>query len=70
MLTKKDLQIINAALALYEAELSVCPCQIEGAQYHNPDCEIHKEKFGNPQKTIEATRQRVFNQMIKRSVEA
>jgi hypothetical protein len=57
-LTIKDLQIINMALALYEAEAG----DIDG----NLVAEGHKQLFGNPKKTIEATRNRVFKEMAKR----
>jgi hypothetical protein len=46
-LTSKDLQIINKALAFYQAE-------------------SHKQMFGNPKKTIEATRLRVHKEINKR----
>lgn len=57
-LTIKDLQIINRALAMYESEVF----DIEG----NIVAEGHKQMFGNPKKTIEATRSRVFKEMAKR----
>jgi hypothetical protein len=57
-LTSKDLQIINRALALYEAEAG----DIEG----NLVAEGHKQLFGNPKKTIEATRARVWKEINKR----
>lgn len=57
-LTSKDLQIINRALAFYEAEVD----DRDG----NFMAESHKEHFGNPKKTIEATRNRVFKEINKR----
>ena len=57
-LTSKDLQIINRALAMYEAEVN----DRDG----NLVAEGHKQMFGNPQKTIEATRNRVWKEINKR----
>jgi hypothetical protein len=57
-LTSKDLQIINRALALYESEVF----DIE----NNLLAEGHKQMFGNPKKTIDATRNRVFKELNKR----
>lgn len=57
-LTSKDLQIINRALALYQAEAD----DIDG----NLVAENHKQLFGNPKKTIEATRNRVWKELNKR----
>jgi hypothetical protein len=57
-LTNKDLQIINRALALYESEVF----DIDG----NLLAEGHKQMFGNPKKTIDATRNRVFKELNKR----
>jgi len=71
MITKKDLQIINTALAQYQALIDDCCCQYNGdPECDNLACESHKKEFGNPIKTIEATRQRIFNEMFKRGVEA
>ena len=56
-LTRKDLQIINAALAYYQSEID----DEDGSM-----AEFHKESFGNPVKTVEATRNRVFKEMAKR----
>jgi hypothetical protein len=57
MLTKKDLEIINQALAQYEA---LCE-EIDGGAF-----EHHKQNYGNPEKTINATRGRVFQEIAKR----
>ena len=61
MITKKDWQIINSALALYEAEL----LGSEGSV----GWDSHKEQFGNPEKTIDATRMRVTQLMLKKGIE-
>jgi len=57
-LSTKDLQIINQALAQYEATLEDGP--------GNPAYDYHKKLYGNPEKTIEATRTRVWNEINKR----
>lgn len=57
-LTIKDLQIINKALAFYQAEVNDLDDNLEAKS--------HKQMFGNPKKTIEATRNRVFKEMTKR----
>ena len=57
-LTSKDLQIINTALAYYQSEVDDIPGNILA--------ENHRREFGNPAKTIEATRQRVHNLIEKR----
>ena len=57
-LSTKDLQIINQALAQYEATLEDGP--------GNPAYDYHKKLFGNPEKTIEATRLRVHKEINKR----
>ena len=60
MITKKDWQIINAALSVYEAEI-----------VENPDTtgfDMHKEEFGDPEKTIGATRIRVSRLMLKKGI--
>ena len=57
-LTSKDLQIINKALAFYQAEVD----DFDG----NLEAESHKQHFGNPKKTIEATRLRVHKEINKR----
>lgn len=57
-LTSKDLHIINQALAYYQAEVDDIP--------GNLMAENHKRDFGNPVKTIEATRNRVWKELNKR----
>lgn len=57
-LTIKDLQIINIALAHYQSEVEDIPGNITA--------EYHKNVFGNPTKTIEGTRNRVFIEINKR----
>lgn len=57
-LSSKDLYIINTALAYYQAEVDDIP--------GNLMAENHKRDFGNPVKTIEATRKRVLNLIDKR----
>ena len=61
MITKKDWQIINEALALYEAEIlgSEGSCGWDN----------HKQRYGNPEKTIDATRLRVTQVMLKKGIE-
>jgi hypothetical protein len=61
VITSKDWQIINEALALYEAEL----LSSEGSL----GWDNHKERYGNPEKTIDATRMRVTKIMIKKGIE-
>lgn len=61
MITKKDWQIINSALALYEAEL----LGSEGSCGYDS----HKEHFGDVEKTIDATRLRVTRLMLKKGIE-
>lgn len=60
MITKKDWQIINAALALYQAEV--------GGNEDSCLWDIHKEDYGNPEKTIEATRERVHQLMATKEI--
>ena len=57
-LTAKDLKIINSALAFFQAEME--------QENPGPMWEIHKEEFGDPLKTIEATRNRVYKEMAKK----
>jgi hypothetical protein len=64
-LTSKDLEIINQALAQYEATLEDGYDE-EMGRPNNPAYEYHKKHFGNPVKTVEATRQRVFKEINKR----
>jgi hypothetical protein len=48
------------ALALYEAEMDE---ELGG------ESEYHRKRFGNPRVTIDATRQRVTDLMIKKGIE-
>jgi len=61
VITKKDWQIINEALSLYEAEILGSE---ESCGWNN-----HKERYGNPEKTIDATRLRVTQLMLKKGIE-
>ena len=65
MITTKDLQIINTALAQYQALLDD-GYNDETGKPDNVAYDYHKQKYGNPEKTIEATRQRVHNLIQKR----
>jgi hypothetical protein len=65
MLTKKDLEIINAALAQYEALMDE-GYDDELGHGTSHAYEFHKEDFGDPAKTIHATRIRVFREIEKR----
>ncbi len=61
MITKKDWRIINDALAFYQAEM-----------LGNEDTclwDIFKEDYGNPEKTIQATRERVHNLIKKKEIQ-
>jgi hypothetical protein len=64
-LTTKDLQIINQALAQYEATLDD-GYDDETGKPNNFAYEHHKKEFGNPLKTVEATRIRVIKEINKR----
>jgi hypothetical protein len=64
-LTSKDLQIINQALAQYEAMLEDGYDE-ETGKPNNSAYDYHKEQFGNPVKTVEATRLRVHKEINKR----
>lgn len=59
-LTIKDLKIINTALAFYESEIDVKQTLM---------WEYHAEVFGNPLKTLEATRNRVHKEISKKERE-
>lgn len=59
MLTTKDLQIINDALAQYEALI------LENTK-GNLAQDIHKARYGDPEKTILATRHRLYKLLLKR----
>jgi hypothetical protein len=64
-LTSKDLEIINQALAQYEATLEDGYDE-EMGRPNNPAYDFHKKHFGNPVKTVEATRNRVWKEINKR----
>jgi hypothetical protein len=62
MITPKDWKIINEALAYYESGLE------DGGE--NPDCvnalaENHIKQFGDIDKTMNATRRRVYAKLQK-----
>jgi hypothetical protein len=64
-LTNKDLQIINQALAQYEATLDDGYDE-ETGKPNNFAYDHHKKEFGDPVKTVEATRNRVWKEINKR----
>ena len=64
-LTSKDLQIINQALAQYEATLQDGYDE-ETNKPMNSAYDYHSKNFGNPVKTVEATRLRVWKEINKR----
>ena len=66
MLTKKDLQIINQALAQYQASMDDGYDEFADHAVGNPIYDNHKENYGNPEKTINATRCRVLQEIAKR----
>jgi len=63
-LTIKDLQIINQALAQYEALLDD-GCD-ETGKPNNFAYDHHLKEFGNVEKTVTATRNRVWKEMQKK----
>ena len=65
MITTKDLQIINQALAQYQAMLEDGYDE-ETGKPNNPAHDYHKKQFGNPVTTVEATRNRVWKEINKR----
>ena len=65
MITTKDLQIINTALAQYQALLED-GYDDETGKSDNLAYDHHKQEYGNPEKTIEATRQRIHKLLEKR----
>jgi hypothetical protein len=67
MLTKKDLEIINQALAQYEALMDDGYDEFANHAVGNPIYDNHKKTFGNPEKTINATRGRIFQEIAKRN---
>ncbi len=64
-LTIKDLQIINQALAQYEALLDDGYSD-ETGKPNNFAYDHHLKEFGNIEKTVTATRNRVCKEMQKR----
>lgn len=67
MITKKDWQIINAALAYYDSEL--VGSDDEECTRMNFLAQNHKETFGDIDKTMHATRVRVTRLMQKKGIE-
>lgn len=65
MITTKDLQIINQALAQYQA-LIEDGYDDETGKPNNHVYDYHKQEYGNPEKTVEATRQRIHKLLEKR----
>lgn len=59
MITTKDLQIINDALAQYQALILE---EVPG----NLARDLHEARYGEPEKTILATRNRVYKLLLKR----
>jgi hypothetical protein len=64
-LTIKDLQIINQALAQYQALLDDGYSD-ETGKPNNFAYDHHLKEFGNIEKTVTATRNRVWKEMQKR----
>lgn len=60
MITRKDWEIINSALAYYESGL-----EDGGEDCINALAEFHKEEFGDVDKTMNATRRRVYAKLQK-----
>ncbi len=67
MITRKDWQIINAALAYYDSEL--VGSDDEECTRLNFLAESHKETYGDIDKTMQATRTRVARLMQKKGIE-
>jgi len=65
MITTKDLQIINTALAQYQALLDD-GYNDETGKPDNFAYDYHKQEYGNPEKTVEATRERIHKLLAKR----
>ena len=65
MITTKDLQIINQALAQYQALLDD-GYNDETGKPDNSAYDYHKQEYGNPEKTVEATRKRIFKLLEKK----
>ena len=66
MITTKDLQIINTALAQYQALLEDGYDDEDGNAADNLAYNYHKQEYGNPEKTVEATRQRIHKLLEKK----
>jgi hypothetical protein len=66
MITKKDLQIINMALAQYEGLLEDCTHKETGV-CSNQACEQHKARYGEPLRSLEFTRIRIHSEIAKRA---
>lgn len=60
-LTIKDLHIINSALAYFEMEM-------QHQEKGDVMWDLHQQEFGNPIKTLQATRERVFKEIEKKEV--
>lgn len=60
-LTEKDLRMIEKAMSFYEGI-------ILGASPKNMWRTQHRENFGDPRKTIEATRRRVRTEIVRHGV--
>lgn len=67
MITKKDWQIINSALAFYESNME--GSDDEECTRLNFLAQSHKENFGDIDKTLNATRARVVRLMLKKGIE-
>ena len=67
MITKKDWQIINSALAYYDSEL--VGSDDEECTRLNFLAQSHKETYGDIDKTMNATRRRVQELMLKKGIE-
>lgn len=67
MITKKDWQIINAALAFYESNME--GSDDEECTRLNFLAQSHKETYGDIDKTMNATRRRVQELMLKKGIE-
>lgn len=67
MITKKDWQIINSALAFYESNME--GSDDEECTRLNFLAQSHKETYGDIDKTMNATRRRVQELMLKKGIE-
>mgnify|MGYP006266571127 CR=1 FL=1 len=59
MITAKDLRIILVALNDYQMHAGF-------DNYDNSTANYHREKFGNPEKTIHPVIDRVYAELVKR----